>query len=272
VREIAVATFVTRALTVLAAWVASVGLLAALAPASLAAPSPTPSKGECYTITGSALDDMAVAARPLDCALPHTVETYRVAKWRHGNPYRADKESLYDLAWTECADGRPEMYLGIPITRSPFSRVVWHYFFPTEQQWSQGERWIRCDVGLRRGWTGLQSVSGRMADLVQRQGVQAWAWCTKSRPTKSDLTAPAPCAASPRPWLLVTSTQLRGSTYPGYARARALAAVFCKRVALRSSGLARPDWYVYWSSQDAWTRNGRGVAWCYMNLRETRWG
>lgn len=251
--------------------VAAVSLVAGLAPTASAAPRERPVVGECFDVTGSALEDMSLDAAPVDCAQPHTLETYHVTQWTFGNPYEIEEAALYEGADKVCTNGRPERYLGIPLARAPFSRAYWYFYFPTEEQWDQGENWVRCDVGLQRGWEGLQVVSGPMPDLIAEQGLRAWAWCTQSRPSKYDLQAPVPCAAATKPWILVTSTQLKGAKFPGFGQAKKQATAWCERIAKREGRVSRPSWYVWWSSEEEWKRDRAGFAWCYMNLAETRW-
>jgi hypothetical protein len=214
---------------------------------------------------------MSLDSAPVDCARPHTLETYLVATWTFANPYTLDENTLVQRAEKLCAPSKANRYLGIPATRAPFSRSYWYFFLPSEQQWDEGERWIRCDVALQRGWEGVQVVSGRMADLIAQQGVYAWAWCTKSRPVKSDLQAPVPCSSTRKPWVLVASVQLKGAAYPGNKQAEKQAVAFCGRTAQREARVTKPDWDVWWSSEEEWNRDGAGFAWCYMDWTETRW-
>lgn len=250
---------------------ATLVLVATLAPAATAAPREKPAVGECFNAAGKALAGMSLDATPVDCARPHTLETYRVATWKFANPYEMDEATLGRRAEELCAPSKANRYLGIPATRTPFSRSYWYFFFPTEQQWAEGDRWLRCDVALQRGWEGVQVVSGPMADLIAEQGVYAWAWCTKARPKKVDQQAPAPCASSRAPWLLVASVQLKGAAYPGFERAKKQAAAWCAGLAPREARVSDPDWHVWWSSEEEWQRDRAGFAWCYMPWSESRW-
>lgn len=260
-----------RRLARIAACSVTTGLIAALAPAATAAPRETPAVGTCFYAVDEALEGMSLALAPVDCAEPHTLETYLVATWTFADPYTMDEDMLGQRAEKLCAPIKADRYLGIPATRAPLSRSYWYFFFPTEQQWDEGERWIRCDVGLQRGWEGVQVISGRMADLIAQQGVRAWAWCTKSRPAKYDLQAPVPCSSANKPWVLVTSTQLKGSTYPGNEQVQRQSKAFCSRAAEREARVPRPEWYVWWSSEQEWKSNRAGFAYCYMSWAQSRW-
>lgn len=261
----------TRALAILSVPVFSLSLLTVATPSVAAEPRQTPERGDCYLASPSSLEDLSNPYPAIDCSLPHNLETYYVGQWTQGDPYTQDPEQLWPLAAEICGQGRPERYLGIKLPSSPASRVYWYYFFPTQEQWEAGERWISCEVGLQRGWSGLQTVSGTMKSLMERQGVLGWAYCTKARPNKASAQAPVPCSSTSRPWILARSTKLKGSNYPGDTKAGNEATAFCKLVAQRESSLAKPDWLVWWSGAEEWQRDRAGFAWCYMNLAETRW-
>ena len=254
--------------------VAPVPLLALMtwaAPSVSAAPRQAPEQGDCYLASTSSLDGMSNPYPSIDCALPHNLETYHVGEWRHGDPYAIDPADLWPLADRICGAGKAESFLGVKLPATPASRIYWYYFLPTPEQWADGERWITCEVGLQRGWNGLQTVTGTMNSLLQRQGLLGWAYCTKSKPQKASLQAPVPCASASRPWILADSTRLKGTQPPGAKKAGNEAAAFCKLVAQRSSSMAKPNWAVWWSSDEEWRNNGVGIAWCYLDLAETRW-
>lgn len=252
--------------------VSALGLFAGLAPSVSAAPQKKPTVGECFNAEGKALEGMSLDSAPVNCDRPHTLETFHVAQWSTGNPYDLDIDRLRQRAEELCKPGtKVNSFLGIPARGGPDSRAYWYFFFPSKKQWNQGERWIRCDIALQRGWKGVQRLSGRMSDLIARQGVRAWAWCTKSEPTTVKLQAPIPCGVSRSPWVSAASTRLKGAKYPGFGNAEKQASEWCSRVASRESRVSRPAWVVWWSTEEDWTRNGAGYAWCYMNLAETRW-
>jgi hypothetical protein len=110
-----------------------------------------------------------------------------------------------------------------------------------------------------------------MEAMLARQGLLGWAYCTKSQPKTAKVQAPVPCSSASRPWILARSTQLKGSRPPGQKKAGNEAAAFCKLVAQRESSRAKPNWHVWWSSDEEWRRDGAGYAWCYLDLAETRW-
>lgn len=248
----------------------TLSLIALSQPSVSAEPRQAPAPGDCYLAAPKSLDGMSNPFPSVDCSVPHNLETYYVTQWRHGDPYEMEEDKVWSLA-SEICSRRSEAYLDIKLSAAPQSRLYWYYFFPTPDQWTNGERWISCDIGLRQGWTGLQTVSEPMRNLMARQGVLGWAYCTKGRPSKYVQQAPAPCSSSSRPWILAKSTKLKGTVSPGEKKAGNEAAAFCKLVAQRESSLARPNWLVWWSSPEEWQRDRAGFAWCYMDLAETRW-
>jgi len=250
----------------------AISVIALAQPAASAAPRQAPAQGDCYLAVAKSLDGMSNPFPPIDCSVPHNLETYYVTEWRHGDPYAMDENDLWTRAAQICGNGRAERYLGVKLPSSPQSRISWYYFFPTPERWAAGERWITCDIGLRQGWEGLQTFSEPMKSAMTRQGIQGWAYCTKGQPKKESSQAPAACSSSSRPWILVKSTKLTGSKPPSSKKAGQEAAAFCKLTAQRVSSLAKPNWHVWWTGTEAWRREGAGFAWCYMDLAETRWG
>lgn len=129
-----------------------------------ASPSPTPSGpsaaegpyrvGDCWQE-----DDYATATDwrswegtdAVDCAEPHNTVTYGAGDLPEDFPYPAEGEEMddeaWDTAWAVCGDVEEALDLRMPLP--PLHRLKTFMYLPTADQWADGARFVRCDVGLR---------------------------------------------------------------------------------------------------------------------------
>lgn len=125
-------------------------------------PTPTPAYyqpkiGDCFYYDWDQAMFKNISDKPIDCQSLHTAETYKVQIWDSPvNVYQDTDESILNVVKNIC----------LPMTYKPSSSITQNYFtfsFPSEAQWNQGNKWVRCDgVILDR--------SGKIPRLVPWQG------------------------------------------------------------------------------------------------------
>ena len=129
---------------------------------SVSEPTPTPvyyqpKVGDCFYYDWDQAMFKNISDKPTDCQSLHTAETYKVQTWDSPiNVYQDTDENILNVVRNIC----------LPMSYKPSSSITQNYFtysFPSEVQWNQGNKWVRCDgVILDR--------SGKVPRLVAWQG------------------------------------------------------------------------------------------------------
>ena len=234
------------------------------------APRETPMAGQCWNVSRSAADVMSLDVPSVDCADVHTLETFLVAEWKARNPYQMTEDELWAAADDLCGYQRADTYLGVRPQHLPVPRTEWYFFFPTQQQWAAGERWIRCDVGLLQGWDALEPLRGSARELVANFGPRGVAWCTNGEPRTDAATAPVSCLSVARPWVWADWKFTPGK-YPGPKKVKQTAIRFCQATA-KKAGLPRnATWWYFFDPRKDWQTNQGGYSECFFDLSQTIW-
>lgn len=97
-----------------------------------------PRIGNCYNYSLSQSVLKNIDLLPVNCAQEHSAETYKVAIWNSDlNPYGALDSEIAEVARSICQ----------PFNYKPGTIINnWGFYFPSELEWKQGARWIRCDA------------------------------------------------------------------------------------------------------------------------------
>ena len=129
---------------------------------SVSKPTPTPAYyqpkvGDCFYYDWDQAMFKNISDKPNRCQDLHTAETYKVQTWDSPiNVYQDTDENILNFVRNIC----------LPISYKPSSSITQNFFtfsFPSEVQWNQGNKWVRCDgVILDR--------SGKVPKLVAWQG------------------------------------------------------------------------------------------------------
>lgn len=124
------------------------GLLTACAPVA-PEPAAEPAVGECRLLDRPEQFAVLSDASPgLDCAEPHTAETYHVGDLDETEPEGAAYPSLGEreaIAGEACPPRLVRAYLAANDRQALYG--VWTVpFLPDPEQWADGERWVRCDL------------------------------------------------------------------------------------------------------------------------------
>lgn len=258
-------------------WIASalsVGLLAAgltlvtpsaLTPVAMAAPAAV---DQCFSYKSSGTKDQAAQAPAVDCAGPHTAQTYWVGTLpeNFGVPEKASTSAKL-RAIRACTTERMNQFLGMPDRKLP-SRFQTIPVYPTRAQWNAGERWVRCDLILRGGKT-YKNFSGTAQALVASTPADTFNFCTPGVPGNRTTSA-YPCLNEKKNWIMVLEKDLGTPTskFPGNRTVEKKTKKICSAAA-KPFTIAKKyyPWWAIWPNDAGWKRGVR-TAQCFVPYKE----
>lgn len=87
----------------------------------------------------------------VDCAEPHNTITYDIGELPDDATYPYAGDEVDEVAWSAASDACGDVGEVLDLWKAlpPLSRVVTFLYVPTPDQWADGARFVRCDVGLR---------------------------------------------------------------------------------------------------------------------------
>ena len=105
-----------------------------------------PSPGVCRVLSPDDVARPSDASDPVDCAEPHTAETYAVGSLPDRFDHAAwDSDDLGAYAYRTCAT-KFMKFLGADESLVMRTVLNWAWFRPSQESWDAGSRWYRCDV------------------------------------------------------------------------------------------------------------------------------
>lgn len=214
----------------------------------------------CYDYPIATIGKVSTAAPVIGCESPHTAETYRVGTLApsFGPPSKSSQAARL-AAGRPCTVAAMNAYLGMADRTLPsrFRPVV---LFPTDDQWTAGERWMRCDAVLQSGLQ-LQMTTGTAASFVAATTPSALNFCTPSTPSARN-TAAVQCTKPKSNWIKVLDKELGGpnTRFPGTNSVLRRSAVICQKIAKRYDGkVPYPGWWRINPTQHGWNLGKRSV-------------
>lgn len=254
-----------KSLTV-AVWIPITALMfatgvVAVAPASV-------SVDQCYTYAANGTKDQAARAIAVDCAGPHTAQTYWVGALpaNFGVPEKASATARL-RAIAPCTTTQLNLFLGIPERTLP-SRFQTVPVYPTPDQWGAGQRWVRCDVILRGGKT-FKKFNGNAQDLVASTPPETFNFCTSGVPGNRTTSA-YPCLNKKKNWIMILERDLGtpASTFPGARSVESRTKKICSVAAKPFTILKKYyPWWAIWPVSSGW-KNGERTAQCFVPYGE----
>ena len=234
--------------------------MAASAPAAQAAP-PEPQVGDCYAYPRFATVE-AAEARAIACRRSHTGETFYVGSLDDSlGPPRKATFAKRAAAAKPCTEQAMHQVIGLGARSIP-SRFEVVVVFPTNAQWKQGARWMRCDAALLQG-SGYARVKAPLSTVVAEAKDGAFDFCTESVPGSRAKVA-SRCTKPKKNWILVAEPRIApaSANFPGVAAVSREAKAVCKKVAK-----AYPDpqdrWWAIWPKKSGW-QAGYRLAMCFV--------
>jgi hypothetical protein len=187
--------------------------------------SASPQVGQCYDTPDAVLPDPHDPSAALDCEEPHRLETFAVLE--PGAPLH---EPTVAAAGERCLE-RLRDFLGGGDFRQTALSV--YYFTPTPAQREDGERWVRCDVGVvtDTAFTGTRRVTGSLDGAFSDGVPPALRRCLHTTP---DPVAPQPLVSCLQPHFaqqMPTTVEVgdADTAYPGMDRLAERAQPRCAR-------------------------------------------
>lgn len=222
-----------------------------------------PALGACRSLTP---DDVALASNAsptLDCAKPHTAQTYAVGEVP--DRLRAadyDSDELSAFAYETCSK-KFAAFLGADESLVMRTVVSWAWFRPTPDDWEKGARWYRCDVvgGGEQSATYVDLPRDAQG-LLQGRPADAWLVCAAGE-TVAD-SPKVPCSEK-HDWRAVTTIKVGNEPdpYPGDRLVEVTTRDFCSdSVGAWLNYPADFDFGYTWFREAEWEAgNRRSVCW-----------
>ncbi len=105
-----------------------------------------PANGVCRNLTPDDVEKRTNATRTVDCAKPHTAETYAVGELPSSVTDEAWGSKRVSLAGYYACNFAFAQHLGAEDSTVMRTVLSWAWFRPSEQAWKKGARWYRCDI------------------------------------------------------------------------------------------------------------------------------
>jgi len=166
----------------------------------------TPELGACRVLTAEDVAAASNATRTVDCAEPHTAQTYAVGPLpAELEEAEYDARELRDFAYRTC-NQKFQKFVGGDESLAMRTIVSWAWFRPSEHAWAEGARWYRCDLvgggDQSKEYVDLpEDAEGLLSDRVS----DTWLVCANG-PTVAG-SARVPCS-EPHSWRAVSTIKL----------------------------------------------------------------
>ncbi|MDT0203281.1 septum formation family protein [Nocardioides sp. AE5] len=174
-----------------------------------------PELGACRMLTPEDVGQSSNATKTVDCAEPHTAETYAIGTIPDEvaeSGYTSEKLGLW--AYQTCAAAF-EKFLGANESLVMRSVVSWAWFRPSEKAWADGARWYRCDIvgggDQAKSYVNLPETA---KGLLSGQPPDDWMVCAQGESVVGSVKVPC---AQDHDWRAVTTIVIGKpeDPYPG---------------------------------------------------------
>lgn len=241
----------------------------AILPVATANEIPAPKVGDCFNYKASGTKDQAASAPAVDCATPHTAQTYwsGTLPESFGVPEKAKAASR--LKQTQpCSVKNIDSFVNLADRKLP-TRLQSVSIFPSKAQWESGQRWVRCDVVFRAG-KSYKPLSTTMAEFVAATPASQLNFCTPRVPGNRTTSA-YPCTNVKKNWIMVLERNL-GTTptkrFPGTRSVELQTKRICEKAAKPYVTLKKfYPWWAIWPTSTGWSRGDR-TAQCFVPYNE----
>lgn len=227
-----------------------------------------PTLGACRVLTPDDVAQAANTTETVDCAEPHTAETYAVGQLPGSfDDVDYDDAKLGEWAYSTCSKAFME-FLGADESLVMRTIVSWAWFRPTQGAWDDGARWWRCDVvGGGEQSKEYVELPTTAKGLLLGRPKDRWMVCADG-PTVAG-SVKVPCS-DPHQWRAVTTISLgeEGEKYPGDRIVEVTTRDFCSDSV--GAWLGYPvdyDFGYTWFHEAEWEAgNRRSVCWAKTDL------
>jgi hypothetical protein len=222
-----------------------------------------PALGACRVLTPDDVAEPANASEAVDCAEPHTAETYAVGDLPDSfDDADHDDEDLGAWAYQTCSKNFME-FLGADESLVMRTVVSWAWFRPSEAAWDDGARWYRCDVvGGGEQSKEFVDLPTTAKGLLLGKPKDRWSVCADGETVSGSVKVPC---TEPHNWRAVTTIALTtlGEDYPGDRLVEVTTRDFCsKSVGAWLNYPVDYDFGYTWFHEAEWEAgNRRSVCW-----------
>jgi hypothetical protein len=222
-----------------------------------------PANGLCRVLTPADVAASDNASTPVDCAEPHTAQTYEVGELPtdlHDAAY--DDSRLSGFAYRTCSAA---FMTFLEADESTVMRTVmsWAWFRPSEQAWEEGARWYRCDlVGGGEQSDAYVELPADAAGMLEGLPADRWMACVSGASVPG--TPRTPCSEK-HDWRAVTTIKVGEpeDPYPGDQLVEVNTRTYCQTSV--GAWLEYPvsyDFAYTWFHEAEWEAgNRRSVCW-----------
>jgi len=249
--------------------IAGVALVASPLPSIRATETVAATVGNCFNYKSSGTKDQAASAPAVDCATPHTAQTYWAGTLpgAFGVPEKATAASRLKQT-RPCTVANVNTFVNLTDRKLP-TRLQSVSIFPSKTQWDAGQRWVRCDVVFREG-KSYKSLSTTMAEFIAATPADQLDFCTQSVPGNRTTSA-YPCTNVKKNWIMVLEKNL-GTTptkkFPGSRAVEFQTKRICEKAAKPYVTLKKYyPWWAIWPASVGWSRGDR-TAQCFVPYSE----
>ena len=222
-----------------------------------------PELGVCRMLTPDDVAEASNATETVECAAPHTAQTYAVGPLPDGfDDVDYESGELGEFAYRTCAD-KFEKFIGADESLVLRTIVSWAWFRPSEKAWDDGARWYRCDiVGGSEDSETFVELPETSQGLLQGRPNDRWLVCGDGATVAE--SAKVPCRQEHQ-WRAVTTIKLGepNDPYPGDRVVEVTTRDYCSDSV--GAWLNYPVEYEYgytWFHEAEWKAgNRRSVCW-----------
>ena len=225
--------------------------------------------GNCFNYKSSGTKDQAASAAMVDCALPHTAQTYWSGTLPESFGVPAKAKAANQLNQTQaCTVKNMNAFMNLRDRKLP-TRLQSVSIFPSKAQWFAGQRWVRCDVVFRAGKT-YKPLSTPITDFVAATPFSQLNFCTPGVPGNRTTSA-YPCTNIKKNWIMILDRNL-GTTptkrFPGSRSVEYQTKRICEKAAKPYVTLKKYfPWWAIWPTSAGWSRGDR-TAQCFVPYGE----
>jgi len=250
---------------------ALVGVVAALALAACgSSPAITvdpaamtlPVVGVCHSIDRGALEAKSNDAPAVACTEPHDDETFASGQLPGQFSDASYTDPALDVwAYGACHDAFAS-YLGTDDSTAMRSMLTWVWFRPSQEAWSAGARWYRCDIVGGVQSESLLDLPSSAKGLLHGASKDQWLACGRGGSVTTSIKVPC---TSKHDWRAVTTIKLGepGDDYPGDAEVQSKTQSYCSDSVDAWFGYPADFDYGYtWFDEAQWNAgNRRSICW-----------
>lgn len=222
-----------------------------------------PELGACRDLTPEDVALPTNATRTVPCSEPHTAQTYAVGDLpAELQDAEYDDPALGGFAYRTCSN-RFQKFVGGDESLVMRAVVSWAWFRPSEEAWSNGARWYRCDiVGGGEHNTSYVELPTVTRGLLQGDVGDEWLVCARGRSVAR--AARVPCS-EPHTWRAVSTIKLGepDDPYPGDRLVQVRSRDFCDSSVGAVLGYPVSYDFAYtWFHEAEWeVGNRRSICW-----------